>query len=34
MTRSGRITHEKLKKRDPEFALAYEEWRLNEGMRG
>jgi anthraniloyl-CoA monooxygenase len=27
MTRSGRITHEKLKKRDPEFALAYEEWR-------
>ena len=30
MTRSGRITHEKLKKRDPEFALAYEEWlRLN-----
>jgi anthraniloyl-CoA monooxygenase len=31
MTRSGRITHEKLKKRDPEFALAYEEWRrLNE----
>lgn len=35
MTRSGRINHEKLKKRDPEFALAYEEWRrLNEGMRG
>ena len=35
MTRSGRITHEKLKKRDPEFAMAYEEWRRrNEGMRG
>src|SRR5262245_32490202 len=35
MTRSGRITHEKLKKRDTEFALAFEEWRrLNEGMRG
>jgi len=34
MTRSGRITHEKLKKRDPEFALAYEEWRRNESMRG
>ncbi|MGH9768917.1 MAG: FAD-dependent monooxygenase [Blastocatellia bacterium] len=27
MTRSGRVTHEKLKKRDPEFAVAYEEWR-------
>jgi anthraniloyl-CoA monooxygenase len=27
MTRSGRVTHEKLKKRDPEFAAAYEEWR-------
>jgi anthraniloyl-CoA monooxygenase len=26
MTRSGRITREKLKKRDPEFVLAYEEW--------
>jgi anthraniloyl-CoA monooxygenase len=31
MTRSGRVTHEKLKKRDPEFARAYEEWlRRNE----
>ena len=27
MTRSGRITHEKLKRRDPEFVAAYEEWR-------
>ena len=27
MTRSGRITHEKLKQRDPEFAAAYEAWR-------
>ncbi|MBO0858017.1 MAG: FAD-dependent monooxygenase [Chloracidobacterium sp.] len=27
MTRSGRVTHEKLKKRDPEFIRAYEEWR-------
>jgi len=26
MTRSGRITHEKLKKRDPEFAAAYDSW--------
>src|SRR5262245_18431468 len=26
MTRSGRITHEKLKKRDPEFAAAYDAW--------
>jgi anthraniloyl-CoA monooxygenase len=26
MTRSGRITHEKLKKRDPEFVAAYEAW--------
>ncbi len=26
MTRSGRITHEKLKRRDPEFVAAYEEW--------
>jgi anthraniloyl-CoA monooxygenase len=26
MTRSGRITHEKLKKRDPEFVAAYEMW--------
>jgi anthraniloyl-CoA monooxygenase len=31
MTRSGRVTHEKLKKRDPEFALAYEEWRRLNG---
>jgi anthraniloyl-CoA monooxygenase len=30
MTRSGRVTHEKLKKRSPEFALAYEEWRRRE----
>jgi anthraniloyl-CoA monooxygenase len=30
MTRSGRVTHEKLKKRDPEFAMAYEEWRRRE----
>src|SRR5262249_32370159 len=27
MTRRGRITHEKLKRRDPEFVAAYEEWR-------
>ncbi len=26
MTRSGRITHEKLKKRDPEFVADYEAW--------
>jgi anthraniloyl-CoA monooxygenase len=26
MTRSGRITHDKLKRRDPEFAAAYEAW--------
>jgi len=26
MTRSGRITHEKLKKRDPEFVAAYDLW--------
>lgn len=26
MTRSGRITHEKLKKRDPAFVSAYETW--------
>ena len=26
MTRSGRITHEKLRKRDPEFAAAYDVW--------
>ncbi len=26
MTRSGRITHEKLKKRDPEFIAAYDTW--------
>jgi hypothetical protein len=26
MTRSGRITREKLKKRDPEFVAAYEDW--------
>lgn len=32
MTRSGRVTHEKLKRRDPEFVAAYEEWlRENEG---
>jgi anthraniloyl-CoA monooxygenase len=30
MTRSGRVTHEKLKKRDPEFAGAYEAWRRRE----
>jgi anthraniloyl-CoA monooxygenase len=30
MTRSGRVTHEKLKKRDPEFARAYEAWRRSE----
>jgi anthraniloyl-CoA monooxygenase len=30
MTRSGRVTHEKLKRRDPEFAGAYEEWRRRE----
>ena len=28
MTRSGRITHEKLKRRDPEFAAAYDAWLL------
>jgi anthraniloyl-CoA monooxygenase len=27
MTRSGRVTHEKLKNRDPEFAAAYDAWR-------
>jgi anthraniloyl-CoA monooxygenase len=33
MTRSGRVTHEKLKKRDPEFVAAYEEWlRREEGQ--
>lgn len=26
MTRSGRVTHEKLKKRDPKFVAAYEAW--------
>jgi anthraniloyl-CoA monooxygenase len=26
MTRSGRVTHEKLKKRDPEFVAAYDAW--------
>jgi anthraniloyl-CoA monooxygenase len=26
MTRSGRVTHEKLKKRDPEFVAAYDDW--------
>ncbi|MGH9751165.1 MAG: FAD-dependent monooxygenase [Blastocatellia bacterium] len=26
MTRSGRITHEKLKRRDPEFVAAYDAW--------
>ena len=26
MTRSGRITHDKLKKRDPDFVAAYDEW--------
>jgi anthraniloyl-CoA monooxygenase len=26
MTRSGRITHEKLRRRDPEFAAAYDAW--------
>ncbi|MCI0665177.1 MAG: FAD-dependent monooxygenase, partial [Acidobacteria bacterium] len=26
MTRSGRITHEKLKRRDPDFVAAYEDW--------
>lgn len=30
MTRSGRITHEKLKRRDPEFAAAYELWLLRD----
>ncbi|MGH9938479.1 MAG: FAD-dependent monooxygenase [Blastocatellia bacterium] len=31
MTRSGRVTHEKLRRRDSEFAAAYEEWRrINE----
>jgi anthraniloyl-CoA monooxygenase len=33
MTRSGRVTHEKLRKRDPEFARAYEAWlRREEGQ--
>jgi anthraniloyl-CoA monooxygenase len=33
MTRSGRVTHEKLKKRDPEFVAAYDAWlrRQSEG---
>jgi anthraniloyl-CoA monooxygenase len=26
MTRSGRVTHEKLKRRDPEFVAAYDAW--------
>ncbi len=26
MTRSGRVTHEKLKRRDPEFVASYEAW--------
>lgn len=26
ITRSGRLTHEKLKRRDPDFAAAYERW--------
>lgn len=30
MTRSGRITQEKLRRRDPEFAAAYEAWLLRE----
>ena len=30
MTRSGRLTHDKLKRRDPEFAAAYERWLVNE----
>jgi anthraniloyl-CoA monooxygenase len=29
MTRSGRLTHEKLKRRDPEYAAAYERWRAD-----
>ena len=33
MTRSGRVTHEKLKKRDPEFVMAYEAWRRREEER-
>lgn len=33
MTRSGRITHEKLKKRDPEFAARYEAWQQREQER-
>jgi hypothetical protein len=27
MTRSGRVTYEKLKERDPAFIAAYDEWR-------
>src|SRR5262249_25563628 len=34
MTRSGRITHEKLKKRDPEFAATYEVWQQRERESG
>ncbi len=34
MTRSGRITHEKLKKRDPEFVAAYDEWLQRQGENG
>lgn len=34
MTRSGRVTHEKLKKRDPEFAAAYEEWLQRQSKSG
>ena len=34
MTRSGRVTHEKLKKRDPEFAAAYEAWQRREVANG
>jgi anthraniloyl-CoA monooxygenase len=29
MSRSGRITHEKLQQRDPDFAAAYERWQQN-----
>jgi anthraniloyl-CoA monooxygenase len=34
MTRSGRVTHEKLKKRDPEFVAAYDAWLLRRQENG
>ena len=30
MTRAGKINHEEMRKRDPEFIASYEQWRLGE----